>query len=688
MERSRFVTVALIAFSLLTAFHARYLVDFSIGQMIILLAMAAAVHGTALLCTDRKFVHAISPLVSFALLIVVLLITNSGGDITKMLPTPESLIAVFDSIQIGVETIKSNESPFPGSTEVLLLSLVLIWSVAEVAETLAQRLHSSAPTLLWYIFLNAAIAAQQGAFSLAISIVMLCACSWLFLYAFDKGHEKSRAHLIEIPSSARISSVLYGVISFVALVSLSLLMALPATNLPSLAPKNLFEFLDNSPNQTELSPLVGMKQLLDSPTNELLFTASAPEAQYFRTAVLDDFYGDSWSSDSEKESRPETIPPGTATRRIESRIQMKALARKYLPTIYNVQSISADDVTFLEGSVVFAESSDINSYSVRSNVPTQNLTPEQIATTSQDIPESVESSILIPQDFDEGIIELSQEIASGRSSIYEQVIALRDFFLDGSFTYDLNVDYTSSTQAMVDFLEERRGFCEQFATTYAAMARSVGIPARVVVGFTPGEADLNGQFEIRSRQAHSWVEVYLADYGWLTVDPTPAGPLPGQAPTNIGAAVVTTTTTTAPTTTVTPNDSTALTTTTIAQNTRSAQESQGSNVMPATLTFIALALAGGAFLFMRKRYWNDDKNVEVFVIDSFKEIGHKVLDMEPQPSLTISELQKHVPKENTSINEFLDLLDKASYSPDAHVSLSDLRAAAMKARAEKVLTKI
>ena len=72
----------------------------------------------------------------------------------------------------------------------------------------------------------------------------------------------------------------------------------------------------------------------------------------------------------------------------------------------------------------------------------------------------------------------------------------------------------------------RRGYCEQFAGTFAAMARSLGIPARVAVGFTwgdplDGEVDGTTTYQVRGRNAHAWPEVYLGEYGWVPFEPTP-----------------------------------------------------------------------------------------------------------------------------------------------------------------------
>ena len=95
------------------------------------------------------------------------------------------------------------------------------------------------------------------------------------------------------------------------------------------------------------------------------------------------------------------------------------------------------------------------------------------------------------------------------------------------------------------------------------MARSIGLPARVAVGFAPGTYEPSrGVFSVQARDAHAWPEVWLAGLGWTQFEPTPAGTAPGQADGTVGqpaapnAATVTTPTTTV---TTTPSSSSART---------------------------------------------------------------------------------------------------------------------------------
>jgi hypothetical protein len=88
-----------------------------------------------------------------------------------------------------------------------------------------------------------------------------------------------------------------------------------------------------------------------------------------------------------------------------------------------------------------------------------------------------------------------------------------------------------SDQALVDFLfVSKAGFCEQFSSAFAAMARSIGLPTRVAVGFTTGAPDSSGVFHVTSRDAHAWPEVDFAGIGWVRFEPTPGrfDPTPGN----------------------------------------------------------------------------------------------------------------------------------------------------------------
>ena len=128
------------------------------------------------------------------------------------------------------------------------------------------------------------------------------------------------------------------------------------------------------------------------------------------------------------------------------------------------------------------------------------------------------------------------------------MVALQDWFRS-EFTYSTDVPDGHGNSAIESFLEDRVGYCEQFAGTFAAMARSLGIPARVAVGFTQGQLQDDGAYLVLGRNAHAWPEVWFDGYGWVPFEPTPGRGMPGAEaytgvpPQQDGEPPVTTTTT-------------------------------------------------------------------------------------------------------------------------------------------------
>ncbi len=119
--------------------------------------------------------------------------------------------------------------------------------------------------------------------------------------------------------------------------------------------------------------------------------------------------------------------------------------------------------------------------------------------------------------------ELASQVAEGAASPFDATLALHEFFTGpaGGFRYELQTAPGSSGDALVDFLfEVRAGYCEQYASAMAVMLRTLGVPARVAVGFTPGISTGDSHL-ITTEDAHAWVEAWFPGAGWLPFDPTP-----------------------------------------------------------------------------------------------------------------------------------------------------------------------
>jgi transglutaminase-like putative cysteine protease len=136
-----------------------------------------------------------------------------------------------------------------------------------------------------------------------------------------------------------------------------------------------------------------------------------------------------------------------------------------------------------------------------------------------DLPTGVHSSQI------ERVAEITRSVvnAAGASdeAPFRQAVALQRYLR--TFTYDENVANGHSIDTIEDFLDRvKRGYCEQFATAMAVMARTLGLPSRVAIGFAGGTLGTEpDEVTVTTRNAHAWVEIFFAPYGWVQFEPTP-----------------------------------------------------------------------------------------------------------------------------------------------------------------------
>lgn len=128
----------------------------------------------------------------------------------------------------------------------------------------------------------------------------------------------------------------------------------------------------------------------------------------------------------------------------------------------------------------------------------------------------------LPDTVTERTRELAADITEGLDNNYDKSVAIRDYLLQ--FEYDFFPPPLAPNADAVDqfLFVDQRGFCEIYVSSMVVMLRSLGIPARFVVGFGSGDYNrFTGYYEVRANDAHAWVEVYFPDYGWVPFDPTP-----------------------------------------------------------------------------------------------------------------------------------------------------------------------
>ncbi len=139
------------------------------------------------------------------------------------------------------------------------------------------------------------------------------------------------------------------------------------------------------------------------------------------------------------------------------------------------------------------------------------------------VPAGIRPYLSVPSSF-KTLASLAQQLVAGDTSAIDRARAIQGWLgSSGQFAYSLKAKPITTAPGLATFLEStKRGYCQQFAVAMAVLARLVGIPSRVVVGYTSG-TQKSGSWVVTTHDAHEWPELYFAGSGWLRFEPTPAG---------------------------------------------------------------------------------------------------------------------------------------------------------------------
>jgi transglutaminase-like putative cysteine protease len=174
-----------------------------------------------------------------------------------------------------------------------------------------------------------------------------------------------------------------------------------------------------------------------------------------------------------------------------------------------------------------AESGDLvaiegasRAYKILSMVP--EVTLEQLEEASGPYPELIEWEYTsLPEDMPDRVLQLAREVTAGAESILKHGLALEAYLR--TIPYDLQVARPPKGRDVVDYFlfDLQRGYCDYFASAMVVMARAVGIPARLAVGYGMGHYDsAEGAYVVTAADAHAWPELYFNRYGWIPFEPT------------------------------------------------------------------------------------------------------------------------------------------------------------------------
>ncbi|WP_255952457.1 transglutaminase family protein [Streptomyces odontomachi] len=298
-----------------------------------------------------------------------------------------------------------------------------------------------------------------------------------------------------------------------------------------------------------VNPLVSLQNSLNQPEDRQVMSyrtdSSAGTEQYLRIVALDDFDGASWRPSVRRITDvPDIFPDpqglGPDVRRTEVHTSITAAswyAQDWLPMPYPASQVSISGRWRYEpvgrtlvgdhGQTTRGERYQVTSLVVQPTV-------EQLADAPPAPPEVQREYTKVPASLPGVVASTARDVTRGARNDYERAVKLQTWFTeDGGFTYDTTVQTGSGAKAIAKFLRDREGFCVHFSFAMAAMARTLGIPARVAVGFTPGTPSSADTMSVGLKDAHAWPELYFEGVGWIRFEPTPnRGSLPDYTRTD------------------------------------------------------------------------------------------------------------------------------------------------------------
>jgi hypothetical protein len=288
-----------------------------------------------------------------------------------------------------------------------------------------------------------------------------------------------------------------------------------------------------------LDPVAEMRgQLIrPEPLDLLEIDTAVEDPGYLRAVTLDQYSGEGWrmsnldgelSIDAGGPLAP--LPGRTPGREVSATITATGHDDQFLPTFSSPLSIDVqgdeDDAWRFD-----PEHDTVFGRDVTTEGHAWTVVAEEPAPTADDLAGAVD---LRPGDrflrrytelppLDPSVTALVDELTDPGQTPYQRVRAISDHLTDrdNGFVYSLATEPGTSGDLLADFLRLKRGYCEQYAGAMGVLVRAAGVPARVVLGYTPGERTGGGARVVTSDDAHAWVEAWFAGFGWVPFDPTP-----------------------------------------------------------------------------------------------------------------------------------------------------------------------
>jgi len=530
---SALIAISLVAIAVGFAFG-RILIGHGATYRMIAVGLASGVIAWA---TERRGMLVATAVSAVALLLAVTWL-SVAGQTWYGVPTADSIRSLGTLATLVGAQAREYVSPAPATPALIMAGVIAVWAAVFSCYALAFRAQSPllalVPPLALVVFADSVLDQQTkpvyGVLFLIAALAVLFADSLRRIRAWGPvwSPVAGRDRLMPVAGSnaRRVGAT--------ALV----VAALAPLFVPGFGSTSVLDISRfGSDNRIRVSPLVSMGAILrNTRDNNPPFFEVAVEPghqSYWQMVALDNFDGNTWEQRDDPgvqvqdDAIQTTGVPGdtvTQTFTMQNDLGYSWLVAGGIPTQISMN----DTVTWHPESSSLTMDGWPNkgeSYTVTSVYA--HPTKHQLRSNGV---EPVDKGVYLELPKDPGttvpsiVYDTALAWTQNADTQYDKVMAIMRHLRDtNEFTYDPNVQLGDSSQALADFLQQRHGFCQQFASLMAVMLRTLGIPARIGLGFTQGQpvADTTGDYIVHGHDYHAWVEVPFNGYGWLNFDPTP-----------------------------------------------------------------------------------------------------------------------------------------------------------------------
>lgn len=455
--------------------------------------------------------------------------------IAGIIPTPATLAGLRDLFVRGLELVELRPSPTFAEAGLLLLAVLGTWVVAYLADGMLFVLRSPMKAVgcavaLWAVPL--AMAPQST--DIAVPAVTLLAAAAIVLLLGGANDAAAWGQPVRAPGAdGRSRGIVALPVPGVALAAVAITVGLLlAQSLPGFDAQPLVEARGGSGTTITTNPIVDIRARLVASDTGPVALVSSSRPVYLRTTALDVYDADEqWTAGTISGDRVRGVvdtAPQVPVEAVEVTVEIDAAIESgavLAPAPFQpieVTGPKAADLRYDPRSATLTVPGDAplvdgDTYTVTAAIPQ----PAADALRGVGTPGEGAPGTQLPADVPADVRALARQIVqdAGAQTMFDAALAVQDHLR--GWTYSTTPPQGLGATAMQRFISVQEGYCEQFAGTMAVMLRSLGIPTRLAVGYTPGEQVAEGVWEVTNGNAHAWVEVDFGPLGWIPFEPTP-----------------------------------------------------------------------------------------------------------------------------------------------------------------------